>query len=107
MNNREDNICVHCGADCGKHPIIWNDLPFCCNGCNTVYQLLNENKLYNYYEIDQTPGIKVETTGFGNKYAFLDKEEIRSKLITFSEGGISKVKFYIPVPFNRIEDVVR
>ena len=47
--------------------------------------------------IEQNPGIKVETTGFGNKYAFLDKEEIREKLIAFSEGGISKVKFFIPV----------
>ena len=97
MNKKGDNICVHCGAECGKHPVTWNELPFCCNGCKTVYQLLNENKLYNYYEIDDTPGIKVETTEFGNKYAFLDKDEIREKLISFSEGGISKVKFYIPV----------
>jgi len=97
MAKSGENICVHCGADCGKHPVRWKKLPFCCNGCLTVYQLLNENKLYNYYEIDQTPGIKVETTEFGNKYAFLDKEEIREKLISFSEGGISKVKFYIPV----------
>jgi len=97
MNKKGDNICVHCGAECGKHPVTWNELPFCCSGCNTVYQLLNENKLYNYYEIDDTPGIKVETTEFGNKYAFLDKDEIKEKLISFSEGGISKVKFYIPV----------
>ena len=97
MNKKGDNICVHCGADCGKHPETWNELSFCCNGCKTVYQLLNENKLYNYYEIDNTPGIKVETTEFGNKYAFLDKDEIKEKLLSFSEGGISKVKFYIPV----------
>jgi len=93
----KNNICVHCGADCGKTPVIWNDLPFCCSGCKTVYQLLNENKLYSYYNLEKTPGIKVETTMFGNKYEFLDKDEIRQKLISFSEGGISKVKFYIPV----------
>ena len=97
MLSDDNNSCVHCGADCGKHPVLWNDLSFCCNGCLTVYQLLNENKLYNYYELEEKPGIKVETTVFGNKYAFLDKEEIRDKLISFSEGGISKVKFFIPV----------
>ncbi|MEN8157286.1 MAG: heavy metal translocating P-type ATPase metal-binding domain-containing protein, partial [Bacteroidota bacterium] len=97
MVNNETHTCVHCGADCGKHPVTWNDMHFCCNGCKAVYQILNENKLYNYYNLDKTPGIKVETTGFGNKYAFLEKEEIREKLISFSEGGISKVKFYIPV----------
>jgi len=93
----KNNICVHCGADNGVHPVVWNDLSFCCNGCLTVYQLLNENKLYSYYDLEKTPGIKVETTMFGNKYEFLDKEEIKQKLISFSEGGISKVKFYVPV----------
>ncbi len=97
MNRSGDNICVHCGAGCGKHPVIWNEMIFCCNGCKTVYQLLNENKLYNYYNLDDAPGIKVETTEFGNKYAFLDKDEIKEKFISFSEGGISKVKLYIPV----------
>lgn len=98
MKQDKSNICVHCGADCGKHPVIWNDLPFCCNGCKTVYQLLNENKLYNYYNLDDSPGIKLETTTeFGNKYEFLDNDEVKEKLISFTEGRVSKVKFYIPV----------
>ncbi len=88
---------MHCGADCGNSPEYWNDLPFCCSGCKTVYQLLNENKLYKYYDLEETPGIKVETTEFGNKYAFLDKEEVAEKLISFKEGNISKVRFFIPV----------
>jgi len=93
----KNNSCVHCGANNGMHPVVWNDLSFCCSGCKTVYQLLNENKLYSYYDLEKNPGIKVETTMFGNKYEFLDKEEIKQKLISFSEGGISKVKFYVPV----------
>ncbi len=97
MAKENNNICVHCGADCGKHPVLWNDLSFCCNGCLTVYQLLNDSKLYSYYKLEETPGIKVETTAFGNKYEFLDKPEIKEKLISFSEGGISKVRFYVPV----------
>jgi P-type Cu+ transporter len=97
MTRQGDNSCIHCGADCGSHPVVWNDMSFCCNGCLTVYQLLNENKLYNYYKLEDSPGIKVETTEFGNKYAFLDKDEIREKLISFTEGTISKVKFYVPV----------
>jgi len=97
MASNKNSTCVHCGADNGTHPVVWNDMSFCCNGCKTVYQLLNENKLYSYYDLEKTPGIKVETTMFGNKYEFLDKEEISQKLISFSEGGISKVKFYVPV----------
>ena len=89
--------CVHCGADCGNSPEYWNELPFCCNGCKTVYQILNENKLYTYYKLEESPGIKVETSVLGNKYAFLDKEEVQNKLISFQEGDICKVKFFIPV----------
>ncbi len=78
--------------------MIWDEKHFCCNGCLTVYQLLHENKLYNYYQLEETPGVKLETTTeFGNKYAFLDNDEVKEKLITFREGHISKVKFFIPV----------
>ncbi len=98
MSQDKNNTCVHCGADCGKNPVVWNDEKFCCNGCKTVYQLLNENKLYNYYNLDEAPGIKLETTTeFGNKYEFLEKDEIKEKLISFTEGKISKVKLFIPV----------
>jgi Cu+-exporting ATPase len=75
---------------------MWEDKPFCCEGCKTVYQILNENKLSSYYDIYETPGIKVELQDFGSKYAYLDKEEIRDKLIYFTEGEYSKVKLYIP-----------
>ncbi len=98
MGKKQENSCVHCGADCGNNPVIWNNQKFCCNGCKTVYQLLHENKLYNYYNLEENPGIKLETTTeFGNKYAFLDNDEVKEKLISFTEGSISKVKFYIPV----------
>ncbi len=88
--------CVHCGEDCGNYPIMWQDKAFCCNGCKTVYQLLNENRLYTYYEIEDSPGIKIQTEDFGSKYAYLDNEEIKEKIYEFSEGNFRKVTFYIP-----------
>ena len=88
--------CIHCGDDCGKHPVIWDEKPFCCHGCKTVYQILNEKNLKQYYEIDKMPGIRLETENAGDKFAFLDLEEIRDKLLDFSDGGIIKVTFFIP-----------
>ena len=93
----DDNKCIHCGANCGSNPVEWQNLKFCCNGCKTVYQLLNENKLYKYYDIDDSPGIKIDSEDFGNKYEYLDREDIQEKLFDFREGNIVKVKFYIPV----------
>ncbi|MCF8368788.1 MAG: heavy metal translocating P-type ATPase metal-binding domain-containing protein [Bacteroidales bacterium] len=88
--------CIHCGDDCGKHPVMWEEKPFCCNGCKTVYQILNQNELKQYYEIEKMPGIKIETAEVGDKYAYLDLEEIRSKLLDFSDGGSSKLSLFIP-----------
>lgn len=88
--------CVHCGEDCGSHPVIWDDKPFCCHGCSTVYQILNQNKLDKYYEIQPMAGIKVDRVESGNKYAYLDNEEISGKLLTFSDGNIHVVNLFVP-----------
>jgi P-type Cu+ transporter len=96
-NQTGNHNCVHCGVDCGKYPVISGGLKFCCHGCRTVYELLSENKLYTYYKLEQTPGIRVEEQDTGTRYDFLDKEEIAQKLILFAEGNILKVRFYIPV----------
>ncbi len=91
------NKCIHCGDDCGRHPVLWNDVKFCCNGCKAVYQLLNEKNLHKYYEIEKTPGIRVDSTATDNQYKYLDKDEVQEKLFEFAEGDIVKVRFYIPV----------
>ncbi len=88
--------CVHCGDDCGKYPVVWDDKNFCCHGCKSVYQILNKNKLNKYYTIVDTPGVRMEKQEFGTKYAYLDNEEIRDKLLDFAEGNIQKVTLFVP-----------
>ena len=96
LNTMATEKCIHCGDDCGKYPVVWEGHNFCCHGCKTVYQLLNQNKLNKYYTIVDTPGVRVEKQEFGNKYAYLDNEEIISKLHDFSEGDICKITLFIP-----------
>ncbi|MFC1731055.1 heavy metal translocating P-type ATPase metal-binding domain-containing protein [candidate division KSB1 bacterium] len=57
MNN---NKCIHCGDDCGKHPIMWEEKSFCCNGYKTVFQILDKSHLYTYYNLENTAGIKID-----------------------------------------------
>ncbi len=92
-----ENACIHCGADSGKNPTLWKELIFCCNGCQQVYQLLNEHKLQQYYTLAKVPGIKAEENSYKGKYAFLDKEEVKNKLFEFNENNLAKLSFYIPV----------
>jgi len=88
--------CVHCGEDCGPNPVMFDGKPFCCHGCKTVYQILNEQKLDKYYNIQPMSGIKVEQSDVGDKYSFLDNEEIIEDLLDFSDGGVSKVSLFVP-----------
>ncbi len=89
--------CIHCGQDCGKSPVIWDGKPFCCNGCSMVYQILSEKKLDRYYDMMPTPGIRLDQENTtGTRYAYLDSDEIKLKLLDFSDGGISRVNLFIP-----------
>jgi len=96
VEKQEKTPCYHCGEDCGRYPVIFDDKPFCCNGCRTVYEILFDSKACDYYKLDQFPGVKIREAELGNKYAYLDNEDIRKQLLDFSDGGIGKVNFFIP-----------
>ena len=86
--------CYHCGNDCDINPIYKDDKPFCCNGCKTVYEILNENDLACYYDFEQSPGkIPEEIKG---KFNYLDDDKIVEKLYDFVDNEISVISFYIP-----------
>ncbi len=71
--NKTETIlsCYHCGDECRDDSIRIEDKLFCCNGCKTVYEILDQNKLCNYYNIEQTPGIS-PNFNIGNRFDYLD-----------------------------------
>ena len=77
--------CYHCGDFC-IDDIVSDGNHFCCNGCKHVYLLLSENGLCNYYQLDNTPGIKVKGKFKGDRFAYLDDESVISKLILFNSS---------------------
>lgn len=86
--------CYHCGADCDKTLIDFDEKEFCCNGCKTVYEILNQNELSCYYDLENAPGtIPKEIQG---KYNYLDNADIIEKLVEFNDGETSVVELYIP-----------
>lgn len=91
----EKKICYHCGLECPNEQIKINDKYFCCNGCKTVYEMLNENDLCTYYTIDETPGISKKDS-IKRNLDFLDDTELIQKLIEFSDGKTTAITFDIP-----------
>lgn len=95
----EKVLCVHCGEDCGKNPVFHDGKPFCCHGCKAVYQLLQEKQMGQYYTLMDLPsGVRAESkpsTDY-SRFAFLDREEVKEKLLEFSTEQYARVTFYIP-----------
>ena len=50
--------CFHCGQEIDKDRIFFDEKAFCCNGCKSVYEILNANNLGNFYELNKNSGIR-------------------------------------------------
>lgn len=88
--------CFHCGQSIDKERIAFDNKSFCCNGCKSVYEILNMNDLGNFYELNKNSGIRPNNDNT-SQFDYLDTAEVFSKVIDFSEGNTTLVTFKIPV----------
>lgn len=91
-----DTQCYHCGSPCEEELLEADGKAFCCNGCKTVYEILSENELCTYYDLENNPGIQLKSRNFGDKFAFLDNEEIARQLLSFADESLHKVTLFLP-----------
>lgn len=90
-----NSSCYHCGESIEKEKIVFNEKLFCCNGCKSVFEILNINNLGNFYKLNKGAGIKPANSA--DEYNYLDATEVFEKIVDFSEGSSSLVTFKIPV----------
>ncbi len=87
--------CYHCGDECPDDSIKSGKHLFCCQGCKTVYELLSENGLDNYYSIENNPGISQKTLK-DKRFAFLKTDSIKEKILEFTDGKTAVVNLHLP-----------
>lgn len=92
---QEDLTCYHCGLTCEDDKFKAEDKHFCCYGCKTVFEILNENDLCEYYSFDKNPGVNLRFVS-EESYAYLDEPTIRKKVIEFDSDSFARVRFYVP-----------
>ncbi|WP_157505236.1 heavy metal translocating P-type ATPase [Dyadobacter beijingensis] len=90
------HVCYHCGEDCRDEVLHADDHDFCCDGCLTVYGLLKESDLCQYYTIDGAQGISPDPAFYTNKFDHLDLPEVHGKMIEFTDGRLTTVCWYLP-----------
>src|SRR5699024_1985350 len=86
--------CFHCGEACPDDTYKIGEKLFCCHGCKTVYEILHENDLGYYYDLEKTPGTSPE--GIEGKYDFLENKAIQEKLLEFDDGKTAVISLSIP-----------
>jgi len=90
-------VCYHCGDACEDIPVLFEDKSFCCQGCKTVYEILNEHALCDYYRVGApTPGQTLKSKERTPTFDWLNTPEVRQNLIDFSEGNVTRVTFFLP-----------
>ena len=88
------DLCFHCGDKYSTSSIQHQDHYFGCHGCKTVFDILNENDLSYYYELEKAPGSI--PSKFVGKFDYLKNETIAKKLLEFDELNTKIVSFIIP-----------
>lgn len=87
--------CYHCGDECPGSLLRLEEKTFCCEGCKTVYLVLESGGLANYYKMNAAPGAsrkkKDEST-----FAYLDDLTVADKIIRFRDDKIATVVFNLP-----------
>lgn len=86
--------CFHCGDKIEDTSYILNDHKFCCLGCQTVYQILNENNLDSYYKYNTHPGKSQKSQK--EDLSYLEEPNIIAKLVDYQDDEMAIITFYVP-----------
>ncbi|WP_028296933.1 heavy metal translocating P-type ATPase [Olivibacter sitiensis] len=91
---KKDIVCFHCGEEALNTNYTVDQHLFCCVGCQSVYLLLNQYKLSNYYKYNTHPG-KTNSANDTN-LDYLEEPKIEQQLIDFKNDEITIITFYVP-----------
>jgi Cu+-exporting ATPase len=95
-SRRDIPNCFHCGTRCREDSHRNHEKFFCCHGCLTVFELLSENGLGEYYALNSAAGLRIKQSGNEARFAYLDEPAVRERLVDFQNGKITRVTLRIP-----------
>jgi Cu+-exporting ATPase len=88
--------CFHCGEPCPDDAFALEGRAFCCFGCQTVFSLLRDNGLEQFYELNSRPGTRIRAASAAAKWAFLDDPAVAEKLFDYADKTQAKVTLHLP-----------
>ncbi len=89
--------CSHCGEPCADRSISDGQHVFCCTGCSSVYALLREHNLCDYYAAGSATGTSQrDVVREHAAYAILDDPTVASRFIEYADPQRVRVRFALP-----------
>ena len=88
--------CFHCGENCPEQSFGLGGRDFCCFGCQTVFSLLQENGLEQFYQLQAAPGTRIRSVSAAAQWAFLDEPVVAEKLYDYADKTQVKVTLHLP-----------
>ena len=88
--------CFHCGEPCPDDRFALDGRSFCCFGCQTVFSLLQESGLEQFYQLNTAPGTRIRAASVAAKWVFLDDPAVAEKLSDYADKTRVKVTLHLP-----------
>jgi Cu+-exporting ATPase len=95
-NGNMSRSCFHCGEPCVTGSFLLDGKQFCCSGCETVFSLLHENGLEQFYRLQSAPGTRIRANSAAAKWAFLDDVVVAEKLLDYADHTQAKATLHLP-----------
>lgn len=92
----EYTTCYHCGESCRDEHHHYDEHDFCCEGCKTVYDLLKDNDLCQYYRFTDGKGNSPDADFYQGKFDHLDLDDVRTRLLEFTDGRQERINWLVP-----------
>jgi len=87
--------CKHCGDTCVSDRWKRGSDIFCCNGCKTVFEIINDNELDFFYQLNSHAGISRNGIALTN-YEYLDDPILVDKLASYVKDSNITVWLHLP-----------
>jgi Cu+-exporting ATPase len=88
--------CFHCGTPLRGADFSSQGKSFCCRGCLTVFELLTENGLADFYRFGRAAGVRAKAVPKEEEFSYLDDPVLRRRLVDFADARMTRVTFRVP-----------
>jgi Cu+-exporting ATPase len=95
-SNEAARACFHCGTRCPDTRHRHGEKVFCCQGCLTVFELLTENGLDEFYRLGESAGVRVRAEAGIERFRFVDEPAVRERLVDYSDERLTRIAFHLP-----------